>query len=169
MAEDIKWALEEEDVRWTMAWTPREQYPEKPAEEPMFEEAAALSHLLMNEVVFLNSHWFEKDWPKAAQDGICVCVNCNDVFAWGCADAEGLPYKEIQALYEMWRKDPVWGPAVWCVRRRGQMPQKPVEARIRAAGIWDLDALSAAENTQDAEVHAFVRAVLAKVDRTEPE
>jgi len=147
MASPIKWAIEESDIRWTMEWK------DKPAEE-IFEEEDALAHMLINGVIFLNSHWWREDWKEEDRRLPSLNVNCNDVFAWACADAEPLPHGEIKNLYDMWRKDPRWGPAVWCIMQRRQMPQAPVEKRIRAAGIWDLDALGLNANTQDAEVHA---------------
>lgn len=100
-----------EDVEWTMTWG--EKYPDKPPTEQIFEESAALAHLLINEVVFLNSHWWEKECPEHIQKAISVAVNCNDIFAWACADAEALPYEQIETLYRMWKADPAWGPAKW--------------------------------------------------------
>jgi len=58
----------------------------------------------------------------------------------------------------MWEKDPDWGVAVWCIGRRKQMPQKPIEKSIREAGVWDLDSMGLASNTQDAETQAMFAA-----------
>lgn len=150
----VKNSIEPSDVEWTMTWG--EKYPDKPPTEQIFESDVALAHLLLNEIVFLNSLWWEKECPKRIQDAIAVAVNCNDVFAWGCADAEPLPYDEIENVYRMWKKDPHWGPAVWCMLRRKEMPQKPVEEVIRKAGIWDLDSLNLTANVTDAEIHARI-------------
>jgi hypothetical protein len=120
-----------------------------------FDEGLALASLLIDEVVFLNSLWWEDDAPARIKEFISVNVNCNDVFAWGCADGETLPYSEIENLWRMHRKDPTWGAAVWCIKRRGQKPQKPVEDLIRKAGIWNLDELGIGPNTQNAEVEAM--------------
>lgn len=109
--------------------------------ETEFDDAAALAVLLANEEIFLNSYWWEGEWPEAAQKRTALCVNCNDVFMWGCADAEDIFHSELRDLYEHWVKDPEWGSAVWCVKRRKLMPQPPVEERIRKAGIWDLDSM----------------------------
>jgi len=38
------------------------------------------------------------------------------------------------------------------MKRRNQMPQKPVEDIIRKIGKWDLDFLQIGANTQDAAV-----------------
>lgn len=150
---EIKWVIDPDDVEWVMDWTRMkdkdgaQSYPDK-IDEVIFEEESALALLLINEVIFLNDHWWEKEWPEAARGVTSLNVSCNDVFAWGCADGEELPYRDIETLYRMWRKDPVWGSAVWCMIQRNQMPQKPVENIINKAGIWDLSALQLGENTR---------------------
>jgi len=95
-----------------------------------------LKILLCEDVVFINNGYWIKDWPK---DHITIHANCSDIFAWGCADAEDVLYSELKDLYQMWKKDPSWGPAVWCIKKRKQKPQEPVEDLIREAGIWNLD------------------------------
>jgi len=97
-----------------------------------------LAHLLCEGVIFCNNGWFKDKWPK---DYITLHVNCNDVFAWACADAEDVTYHEVSELYEMYKKDPCWGPAAWCIKKRKQMPQSPVEKRIKEQGIWNLEEL----------------------------
>jgi hypothetical protein len=107
-----------------------------------FDDARALAVLLLDEAVFLNSHWWEKSWPEAAQQTASLNVNCNDVFAWGCADAVEATHDDIEAVYRLWVKDPSWGAAIWCIIKRKELPQKPVADRIRKGGVWDLDALT---------------------------
>lgn len=166
----MKNTIEPDDVEWEMDWgaNPPQGRPQK---EPIFEQAMALAHLIMNEVVYINSHWWKHydleqdpetkkiksvpsqnpEWSAKDSELISVHVECNDVFAWGSADAEDLPYKEIKKLYQMWKKDPTWGSAIWCMQRRNQMPQGPVEKRIREAGIWDLDSMGLEPNAYDKE------------------
>lgn len=97
-----------------------------------------LAHLILADIIFCNNGWHNSAWPK---DHITHHVICNDVFAWGCADAEDITYSEISDLYEMWKKDPIYGESAWCIKKRKQMPQEPVERDIRAAGIWNLEEL----------------------------
>lgn len=118
------------------------------------EPEMALCALLRAEKVFLNTNWNKADWPEQAKKTTRIIVNCSDVFAWACADGEEAHYGDLIEIYHMWRKDPNWGPEVWCMKRRNQMPQKPVEDRIRRAGIWDFDALALGPNTLNAEVRA---------------
>ena len=137
----IKYTIQDRDIEWTMTWG--EKYPDKPPTEQVFEEGPALAHLLVNEAVFINSNWWRKDWPELACEGIGVFVDCSDIFEWGCADGEPLPFDEIESLYRMWKKDPHWGGAVWCIMRRKIGPQRPVADRIAKAGIWDLPEMMA--------------------------
>lgn len=102
-----------------------------------------LAHLLLNGVIYCNNGWWNKNWPK---DHITLHVNCNDVFAWGWADGEEIKFSEISELYNMWVKDEIYGHKVWCIRKRGVMPQKPVEESIRIKGIWDLDSMNLEKN-----------------------
>jgi len=109
----------------------------------IFNEELALASLLMNDAVSLNQHWWEENWPEEARMTFAISVNCNDIFAWGCADGEDIKYQDLRSVYEYWSKDPDWGIAVWCIVKRREMPQRPVEQRIRDAGLWDMDALKA--------------------------
>lgn len=145
---DIRYTIEPDDVEWEMDWSGTNsdgsrRYPDKPEKEMIFEAEDALAVLLLNEVIRINDHWWEKTWPEEARRRIHFGVGCSDVFAWGCSDSESLNYKDIESLYRMWKKDPYWGSAIWCMIKRKEMPQRPVEKRIREAGIWDLDALKA--------------------------
>lgn len=151
---EVKNTIEPNDIEWTMSWGP--QFPDKPPTEQMFEEEGALAHLLMNEVVFINSKWWEKACPEHVRNSIHVAVNCNDIFAWACSDAEVLPYDQIETLYRMWRDDPSWGPAKWCAIQRNQKPQKPVIDAMKKAGVWDERMESLGKNTLDKEVHELI-------------
>ena len=156
---DIEWTLKPEDIEWQMDW---HGTPNKPPMEMIFEEEKALAHLLLNEVIFLNNHWWRKDLPEATRDEISINVNCNDVFAWACSDSETLPYCQIESLYRMWIKDPEWGAAVWCIQQRKQRPQAPVESGIKKGGVWDLDSMDLGPNTLDAETQALFAQVAAR-------
>lgn len=103
-----------------------------------FDAEAAIAALLIEKKIFMNSNWWEKEWPEEAQKRISMNVNCNDVFAWGCADAESLDYSEIKDLFDHYQKDSSWGTAVWCIKKRGYLPQKPIFNAIQSSGIWDL-------------------------------
>ncbi len=136
------------------------RHPEGTSEEMIFDENEALAHLLASQQVFLNSHWWmkekemdasEKDkaWPEDACKTFSINANVNDVFCWGCADAEEVEYSELESLYEHFHKDPSWGTAIWGIKKRGIFPQKPVEDAIRKAGIWDLDSMGLEENPSE--------------------
>jgi len=110
----------------------------------IFDEKTAIAEMLRAEDVFLNQ---AKD-PET----LCVYALCNDMFAWGCADGQNIPYSEVQNLWMHWQHDKFFGVAVWCARQRGYMFQPPVERDIRKAGIWDLDAFDLKPNFANREV-----------------
>lgn len=130
---DIVWTLEPDDIEYT--------YNNK----SHFEKDKALAYLIMNDVVFLNSKWYKKELPENERDSINVIVNCNDIFAWACSDGEDLPYNEIPNLYELCKKYPSWGGALWCMIQRKEMPQDAVADAMRESGI-DLEAFQREHN-----------------------
>lgn len=158
MTEEIKWTLEPDDVEWDMEWG--QQFPDKPPTEMIFEEDGALAHLLMNNVCSLNSFYYERTWPPEAQGCINVFVICSDTFAYSCADAERLPYDQIQPLYRLWRKDSTLGATAWAVMQRRERPIAPVEKMLRDAG-YDVDSWQLRENTSNAETQALFSAAAA--------
>lgn len=114
--------------------------------EIIFEENLALAALLMQGKITLNSHWWKKEWPDIAKETFSINVNCDDVFAWGCSDAQELDYEELQTLWEYHIKDPRWGCEVWCMTKRGYLPQSPVYNDIQQEGIWNLDNMNLKNN-----------------------
>lgn len=106
------------------------------------ESEHKLAHLILERVIFINNGWWMKEenkpWPE---DHTTLHVGCNDIFAWGCADSEDITHSEISDLYEMWKKDNNFGAAAWCIKKRKQMPQEPVEKIFRKDAIWNLEEL----------------------------
>ena len=82
-----------------------------------------------------------KDGSPWREDAVSLHLNCNDVFAWGCADAEDVLHSDLADIYDHFVKDNKWGTAVWCIKRRKMRAQKPVYDEIKKEGIWDLDAI----------------------------
>lgn len=101
------------------------------------EDEDYLKILLCEDVLFINNGWWFKEQGKPWQDDyITIHCNCNDIFAWACADSEDVTLCELKELYEFWKKDPNWGPAAWCIKKRKQPPQEPARKLIEAKGIW---------------------------------
>lgn len=150
MKNDIK----ETDVYWEMDWSQLNEdgsrkYPNRPEKELVFEKEVALAHLLINEVIFLNDHWWEKEWTEETKKTFSVNLNVNDVFAWACADSEEIYHGDIQDVYDHWKIDPIWGTAVWVMKKRNELPQEPVYEMIKKQGIWDLDSMGLEPNNYD--------------------
>jgi len=110
-------------------------------EEKCIEEKA-IAYLLNADVLFVCA----QEWIAPYDDienTIAIAVNCNDVFAWACADDECLPLDQIIPLYKAHIKDPRWGSDIWCCFRRNLQPQCPVIDGMKKDGVWtdDLEAL----------------------------
>lgn len=73
-----------------------------------------------------------------SKDGNFVfAANCNDLFFWGCADAEVIPYNDI---IPAWRSFRATGCLTkWACLRRKMRPQHTIEKRMKERGEWDAD------------------------------
>lgn len=100
-----------------------------------------LAHLLLNDVVFLNTNWSEKEWAEEARDGVVLLVNCNDCFG-PYADCERIKLAEIEELYRLWQRDPIYGSLAWVIAKRKERTwaHKKIDVRMTALG-WDVEAL----------------------------
>lgn len=66
--------------------------------------------------------WRGKD--SATEGPLQFFVNCNDVFAWGCADVEQIESDEdLDALDQAKADAPNDWPFLWVARKRGMRPQ----------------------------------------------
>lgn len=137
-------------VYWEMDWG--KNHPTKPEKEMLFERDIALARLLADEIIFLSNYWWESDWLEAARKATCLNVNCNDVFAWGCADSQEICIEEIQGLYDLWLESKTWGATKWCCFKRNEKPQAPVVKYMKAAGVWDDKMEQLPDNNYDALV-----------------
>lgn len=108
-----------------------------------FDENYALSELLRADIIFINCYHWEKEAPKWVQDAIAICVNINDLFV-PAADAEHLPYDQLESLYKMWKYDPLNGITVWASLRRRHFPKfnKGNFNGILKDSLWQLDKLN---------------------------
>ena len=104
----------------------------------------ALAHMLTEHILLVTSHWRRTDELK---DEVSLHVMCSDTFAYAYADCEPLHYANIKSLYQLFRKDPVYGPTAWCVARRKQRPIPPVAGGLIDNG-YDLEALLRGELPQ---------------------
>ena len=70
-------------------------------------------------------------------------VNCNDLWSWGSADQEEIPYSEIKNCYKL-------GPITWACVRRNLRPFAECEQHMKNRGEWNdaLEALPVREETK---------------------
>lgn len=94
----------------------------------------ALAQLLAADVVFPNSRVYLQENGEKAEETIVLFINCNDLFYWGCADAECFTYEEVAAVWEAWRDERL---SRWVCLRRKMRPQTPIEKEWREEGRWD--------------------------------
>lgn len=66
-------------------------------------------------------------------------VNCNDLFAWACADSEQVEDSELESLFQACKDDPIHGAEKWCCKKRNMQPQRPIVEDWKAKGAWDAE------------------------------
>lgn len=71
--------------------------------------------------------WWRTDGAYAP---ITFFVNCNDVFAWGCADCEQLTEETLPALAQAYQDSDKVGAELFCSRVRKERPQGAFYAYI---------------------------------------
>ena len=62
---------------------------------------------------------------------IHYAVNCNDLWSWGSADLEEIPYNEIENCYRL-------GPITWACVRRNMKPFPQCEEQMKVNNTWDV-------------------------------
>lgn len=63
--------------------------------------------------------WFDSKTPEKVK----LIVDCNDLFFWGCADAEEFSEQDIPDLLKALDESPKHGSVLWCCRKRKMRPQ----------------------------------------------
>jgi hypothetical protein len=111
----------------------------KPAPEEAnpgnFDEDEALAEMLKAGILFSNTR--EYLWQGEKQgETVVLFVNCNDIFAWACADAEDVKESEVKDLYQMWKKDG-WGIVKWACKKRNLQPQQAMVKMMKENDGWE--------------------------------
>lgn len=144
---------DDEFKSWTYVETqdqPIEFIPETEYKGNRTIEISDVIQILIHEgIIHFNSHWWRKEWSEEHRKLVYIGVNCNDVFAWACSDSEEANYDELYELWDYWKKDPALGHWIWCIKKRNELPQKPVYDYIMKQGIWDLDSMGLEPNYYD--------------------
>lgn len=109
-----------------------------------WEDYQALAILLRNEIIFSNSIWFE----KTRKYYITLYVLCNDLFAWGMADAEDFSDGDVEDIYKLYKEYGKIGVMKWCCVHRGSQPQEPMVTQLKHKGLWDEQLENLPENFQ---------------------
>lgn len=105
------------------------------------DDELAIAYLLKNEGLFCNN--------AKEPETLCLYVNCSDVFAWACSDAENITTDEILSLYKEVVKNPKWGSTIWVCLKRQEQPQKPIVDDMKKEGFWTDELESLPKNRMD--------------------
>ena len=133
-------------ARWTVSGEPKES--------DWCDEDRMLAHLLLNDVAWTREAFtiINKDSQyEHSHDGLTAYVNCNDLFFWGCADAEPLRHEDIKEVFLMWHNDRKWGVLKWCCAKRNVQPQRPIRRDMVKDGAWDDAMAGLPKNPDDKE------------------
>ena len=91
-----------------------------------------IAELLEQDIAFMGSDWREDEsvkdgpFPGMRYAGKHPCINCNDFFYWGCADAEHIDEELLPILHkaiEDCKGDVQNGAFLYCARQREERPQ----------------------------------------------
>lgn len=93
------------------------------------DTSEALAYLLDNDFI-------SACHPDSTTGLVQLAVNCSDVFAWGCSDAEPIVLTELPDLIKEISDDYDWGSTIWCMKKRKQQPQTPVKKDMIQSGTW---------------------------------
>ncbi len=92
-----------------------------------FIEEYALSVLLREQVLMMS--YGDRE--------ICeLMVVCNDLFYWGTADCEPLPYQDLEELYKAYKSKDIYAVSKWCCFKRNLQPQVSVIEKMKEEGSW---------------------------------
>lgn len=105
-----------------------------------------LIELLENHIIFVSSHWWEEHWPLDARETFSFHVECTNVFSYGFLDFEEVYRDDLEELHSFWKKNKQWGPIVWCIKKRGQLPHDDMLEQINMLDIWDLTGMDLKPN-----------------------
>jgi hypothetical protein len=62
-----------------------------------------------------------------------LCVNANDFFYWGCADAEPLRLDQVESFWAEWKAG---RRGEWLCVQRSMRPQTPMMEHLKERGEW---------------------------------
>lgn len=126
-----------------------------------FDAEIAIAQLIDRSVLFPNYRSYGHNDENFTNDGrtIVLYMNCSDVFAWGCADAEDVSSEEeLKQLYDLCVKYPRYGGSIWACLKRNEKPQSPIEKKMKDCNEWPKELDSLPENKYDTFLNAATKA-----------
>lgn len=89
--------------------------------KPTYDQLMAVVELAAEELIL-----FDRD--DAGNLTLAIC--CNDTFA-PAADAEEIPWEEVERLRDICKEDPKWGGTRWCMERRKEDPMPKIKKAMK--------------------------------------
>ena len=117
------------------------------------DHEAMAAHFLEENILFVNSRRYICDEEKeelSKDETLVLFLNCNDVFAWGCADAECVSYNELPELFKLYEANKDCGCIQWVCIKRNEKPQAPIIKYMKEKNGWNDVMESLPENKYDA-------------------
>ena len=99
-------------------------------------EVAMAAKLLDDHVLTVDCHNYCDDDGGIAGKTLTLFLQCNDVFAWACADSEAVTLDELPDLFKLYMDNPDCGEIQWICIKRNQKPQLPVIDWLKAYNGW---------------------------------
>ena len=113
------------------------------------DESAMVTKLLDENVLTLGCDIVVENNNSTKHKTLTLFVNCNDVFSWGCCDAEPVTFEELVNLFELYEKNPECGPTQWVCIKRNEQPQLPVVDWLKAHNGWTPELDNLPKNNYD--------------------
>lgn len=107
--------------------------------EYLFDKEFALIELILGDCVFIgrgDTPFFEAGEGEAPSP-LAIWFNCNDLWAWACADAEIMNYEDIEGYYIAMCDPRPFAITKWICKKFGRRPMPEIIRDMQRDGVWD--------------------------------
>jgi hypothetical protein len=98
---------------------------------------AMVATLLDDLILTIDKKTYLDAESRIQKEAIGLFVICNDIFAWGVADAEEITLEELPELFELSEKNKYAGVVQWLCTKRNQQPQISVVKSLKEENYWN--------------------------------
>ena len=90
------------------------------SEQQAVRNAAAMAFLLDEDVAFILDEEDATDTEPLMYP--VLCLNVNDTFGFGCADAEPVPFRSLEKVADLYKRYGYHGIVAWVAKERNSWP-----------------------------------------------